>query len=98
MVALIHDFPPSNPDTNSETSILTSLYWFFFFFFLCRMAALHLVVEEFDDDPKRDVDQQIFAILRDFLQPDSKMSLGSASTSLLALLPEGNPNQWTYCS
>jgi hypothetical protein len=55
------------------------------------MSALHLVIEEFHEDPKSDADQQTFAILRGFLQPDSKMSLGSASTSLLAFLPEEQP-------
>lgn len=58
------------------------------------MAALNLVMEEFSDDPKKakDVDQQAFTILRDFLQPDSKTSLNSASTSVLAFLPDKDPD------
>jgi hypothetical protein len=51
-------------------------------------------MEEFSDDPKKakDLDQQAFAILRDFLEPDSKTSLNSACTSILALLPDKDPD------
>lgn len=56
------------------------------------MSALDLVMAEFSDDPKKreDVDQQAVAILRDFLQPDSKISVDSASPSILALLLDEN--------
>lgn len=54
------------------------------------MAALNLVMAELSSDPEKgkDLDQQAFAILRDFLQPDSNESLSSVSTSILALLPD----------
>ena len=57
------------------------------------MATLNLIMEEISNDPRKsnDVDQQAFAILRDFLQPDSKTSLMSASASILALLSDSNP-------
>jgi hypothetical protein len=57
------------------------------------MAALNLVMKDFSDDPRKskDLDQQAFAILRDFPQPDSRTSLNSASTSILALLPDQDP-------
>jgi hypothetical protein len=60
---------------------------------LCTMAALNLVMKDFSDDPRKskDLDQQAFAILRDFPQPDSRTSLNSASTSILALLPDQDP-------
>lgn len=58
------------------------------------MAALHLVIEDYSTDPEKskDLDQQAFPILRDFLQPDSEQSLNPTSISILTLLADEDPN------
>jgi len=58
------------------------------------MATLHLVMGPLEGP---DLDPRTSDILRDFLQLDSQTSLNSASTSILALLPDGEPEGPSVC-
>lgn len=49
--------------------------------------SLNLTIDDYDEN-SQEVDQRAFRILRDFLQPDSAMSLSTAYSSLLQILPD----------
>ena len=57
------------------------------------MSSLHLLMGDDEDAfPPCPHEEEMFTILRDYLQPDTRLSLKSTANSILDLLPE-NENE-----